>query len=301
MLKNNNHSGNHYKNIARILLLILALNWLVALAKIIYGLLSRCSSMTADGFHSLSDGTSNIIGLIGIHYASRPVDKEHPYGHKKYETFFSLAIAAMLLVLSFNLLSRGIKHIYFPGLPYINTGSFLIMLFTLAVNITVMKYEYKKGRQLQSDILISDSLHTKADIFTSLSVIVSLISIKLGFPFMDGIVTIFISFFIAYAAVTIIKQSSRILCDTVAIIDERKISDIVLKINGVKSCHKIRSRGRADDIHLDLHVEVNPDMHIDKAHKISYEIEDTIKKNLPGITDVLVHMEPKEKKNLKFS
>lgn len=113
---------------------------------------------------------------------------------------------------------------------------------------------------------------------------------------MDGIVTILIAFFIANAAITIIRQSSRILCDTVAIVDEQKISDIVLKINGVRNCHKIRSRGRSDDIHLDLHVQVNPDMHIDKAHKISYEIEDTIKKNIPEITDVLVHMEPKENK-----
>lgn len=296
MLNNNTSGSSHYKNIARILLLTLVLNWIVALAKIIYGMISRCSSMTADGFHSLSDGTSNIIGLIGIHYASQPVDKDHPYGHKKYETFFSLAIAAMLLLLSFNLITKGIKHLYFPETPHINAGSFLIMLTTLAVNIIVMKYEFSAGNRLKSDILISDALHTKADIITSLSVLITLIAIKLGFPLMDGIGTILIAFFISYAAITIIRQSSRVLCDTAAIVDEQKISDIVLKINGVKTCHKIRSRGRADDIHLDLHVQVNPDMHIDRAHKISYEIEEAIKNNIPEITDVLVHMEPKEKK-----
>lgn len=161
MLKNNNSDNNHYKNIARVLLLILSLNWLVALSKIAYGLFSHCSSMTADGFHSLSDGISNIIGLIGIHYASQPIDKDHPYGHKKYETFFSLAIAAILLLLSFNLIIKGIKHLYSPSIPLINTGSFLIMLSTIAINIIVMKYEYKKGNWLKSDILISDSCTPK--------------------------------------------------------------------------------------------------------------------------------------------
>ena len=74
-----------------------------------------------------------------------------------------------------------------------------------------------------------------------------------------------------------------------------KITDIVLGIKGVKNCHKIRTRGRADDIYVDLHVQVNADMHIDNAHKISYAIEEAIKKEIPEVTDVVVHMEPKEK------
>ena len=286
---------SHYKNIRSILIWTLVLNWLVAFAKIIYGLFSRCSSMTADGFHSLSDGASNIIGLIGIYFACQPIDKDHPYGHKKYETFFSLAIAGMLLLLCFELFKEGIKRLYHPVIPAIDTGSFIIMLITLAINIFVMRYEYKQGKELQSDILVSDSLHTRADIFTSLSVIITLIAIKLGFPIVDPLATIMISLFIAYAAIDIIKQSSKILCDTVAIVDLKKIVDIVLGVDGVRACHKIRSRGREDDIHLDLHVQVDPDMQIDKAHKISYEIESVLKKGISSVTDVLVHMEPKEK------
>ena len=76
--------------------------------------------------------------------------------------------------------------------------------------------------------------------------------------------------------------------------DEQKILDIVLKIEGVKSCHKIRSRGRDDDIYIDLHVQVKPNMHINDAHKISYRIEEALKSALVGITDVVVHMEPLE-------
>ena len=285
----------HYRKIRKILIIVLALNWAVALAKIIYGLSSHCFSMTADGFHSLSDGTSNLIGLIGIHFACQPVDKDHPYGHKKYETLFSLGIAAMLFLVSFNLLKAGWQRLQHPVSFQTDLGSFMVMLVTLVVNIYVMRYEYKKGKALKSDILVSDSLHTRADIFTSLTVIISLIVTKLGFPLIDPIVTILISLFIGYAAFEIAKQSSDVLCDTAVFLDDQKVKDIVLKIEGVRACHKIRSRGRIDDVHIDLHVQVNPSMHINNAHQISYHIEEAIKSAIPGITDVVVHMEPQDR------
>ncbi len=282
----------HYNQIKRILIWILVLNWAVAGAKILYGLLTHCASMTADGFHSLADGASNIVGLIGISLASQPRDADHPYGHKKYETFFSLCIAGLLAIVCLNLIEEGIRRLYHPVIPQIDAISFIVMVVTLSVNLLVMKYEFKKGKLLQSDILVSDSMHTRADILTSLSVIVTLVMIKLGYPILDPIVTIIIALFIARAAFRIVQQSSRVLCDTAVIVDVKRIVDIVLSIEGVKTCHKIRTRGRPDDIYIDLHVQVNPGMHIDKAHKISYMIEETIKKNIPGVTDVVVHMEP---------
>jgi len=284
----------HYKNIRRILILILVLNWAVAFAKIIYGLFSRCASMTADGFHSLADGASNIIGIIGIHFACQPKDQDHPYGHKKYETLFSLAIAALLFFVAFNLAKEGIARLYNPTLPKIDAISFIVMVCTMAVNFWVMHYEHKKGEALHSDILISDSMHTKADIFTSASVIIALIVVKLGYPLLDPLAAILISFFIAHAGYVIAKQSSAVLCDTAVILDDKKIMDIVLGIKGVKTCHKIRTRGRPDDIHIDLHVQVSSNMHIDNAHKISYVIEEALKSGIPEVTDVVVHMEPKE-------
>jgi cation diffusion facilitator family transporter len=249
--------------------------------------------MTADGFHSLSDGASNIIGLVGVSLASQPKDADHPYGHKKYETFFSLGIAVLLGIVSFNLVREGISRLYNPIIPRVDIKSFVVMIVTLCINLWVMNYEYKKGIALQSDMLISDSLHTKADIFTSLSVIITLVVIKLGYPVLDPLATIIIALFIGGSAFEIAYRSSKVLCDTAVIVDIKKITDIVLSIQGVKTCHKVRTRGRPDDIHIDLHVQVDSAMHMDKAHQISYTIEEAIKKNIPGVTDVVVHMEPK--------
>jgi len=283
-----------YGKIRLVLMIVLALNWSVAIAKIIFGLGSRSTSMTADGFHSLSDGASNIIGLIGIHFASKAKDIDHPYGHKKYETFFSLGIAFLLFLVAIGIIHESLGRFNNAIALNITPASFIVMVITIMVNFIVMRYESKKGIELKSDILLSDSMHTRADIFTSVSVIMALIAIEMGFPLLDPVTSIIISVFIAYSGYKIVRQSSMILCDSAAIVDLKQIVDIVLSVEGVKTCHKIRTRGRPDDIYIDLHVQVDSEMHVGSAHKISYAIEDAIKKSLPQVVDIVVHIEPKE-------
>ena len=158
----------HYKRIRRVLLGVLALNWGVAIVKIAS---SRIFSELRQ-----ADGTSNIIGMIGIYFACQPVDEDHPYGHKKYETFFSLGIGVLIFLLAFNMFRQAIIRFYNHVNPTVDATSFVVMLVTLCVNFWVMRYEYKKGVLLQSDILKSDAHHTKSDILTSVSVIITLSS-----------------------------------------------------------------------------------------------------------------------------
>jgi cation diffusion facilitator family transporter len=292
------NSEERYQKIRRILIYILILNWGVAAAKLFYGWLTRSASMTADGFHSFSDGASNIIGLFGIWVASRPVDQSHPYGHKKYETLTSVAISALLFLVCLNVVREGVIRFLHPVIPKVDVKSFLVMGVTLAINIAVMIYERKRGRALRSDILISDALHTRADILTSTSVIITLIGVKMGYPILDPIASLMIAVFIGYAAVDILRESSRVLSDGVAIREE-EIEKVVLNIKGVKEVHQVRSRGRPDDIHVDLHVLVDPEMHVHRAHHLSYAIENKIKRDFRGVTDVVVHMEPKEEQKNK--
>ncbi len=287
--------NEHYQKIRNVLAAVLVLNWLVAFAKIFYGLYIHSASITADGFHSLSDGVSNIVGLVGIAFASQPKDKDHPYGHKKYETLFSLGIGAFLFFVCYELIEKAIERLYHPVFPQIDSMSFGVMLVTLAVNLIVMTYEYGQGKKLKSDILVSDSVHTKADIFTTLSVIITLVVVKMGYQQLDAIASIFVALFIAYSGFEILRRNSRVLTDTVVIVHTKLIRDIVLSVSGVEGCHKIRSRGRSDDIYIDLHTQVSPGMTMGSAHQISHDIENALKKTIPGVTEVIVHMEPNEK------
>ena len=233
-----------YHKIRRILVYILILNWGVAAAKLIYGWLTRSASMTADGFHSFSDGASNIIGLFGIWVASRPVDESHPYGHKKYETLTSVAISALLFLVCFNVVREGVIRFLHPVIPEVNVKSFLVMGVTLAVNIWRDDLRERRGRALKSDILISDALHTRADILTSTSVIITLIGIKMGYPILDPIASLIIAVFIGYAAVDILRESSRVLSDGVAI-QKRRLREWSAQHQGGKRVPSSSQQGPA--------------------------------------------------------
>lgn len=281
----------HWDKIRKILIAILILNWLVAFLKLIFGHAVNSQSMVADGYHSFADGASNIIGLIGIRYASVPRDKEHPYGHKKYETFASVAIGLLLFMVCFNIAREGVVRFMNPVLPQINALSFIIMAFTMAINFGVMRYEHKQGKVLGSDVLVSDAKHTQADMLTSLSVIAAFVFIKMGYPIFDTIFAIIIAFFIGHAGFEILRSSSQVLCDQ-AVLDPKIIKRVCMSVAGIVQCHKIRTRGRQDDIHIDLHVLLDDDTTLKKAHEISYSIENKIKKEIPGVADVIVHIEP---------
>ena len=123
--------------------------------------------MTADGFHSLTDGTSNIIGIIGIGFALKPRDEDHPYGHKKFETLAGLGIAMMLFFVSIDIIKGAFAKFFNPVTPNVTVESIIALVVTLIINIFVSTYENKKGKELNSDILIADSMHTRSDIFVS--------------------------------------------------------------------------------------------------------------------------------------
>lgn len=279
------------QKVRHVLIYTLFLNMAVALAKIIYGYKINSISMFSDGFHSFFDGTSNVIGLIGIWIASQPPDENHPYGHRKFETLSTIAIAVLIFFAGLEILKKAYHGLREPHSIEVTSMSFIIMSITLLINIGVMTYERKKGQELKSDFLIADALHTNSDIFVSLSVIVSLIVAKIGYPIIDSIAAIIIVILIARIGYGILKSATDVLTDA-ARIDTREIKDIVMLIEGIKECHEIRTRGREDAVHIDLHILIDPGEQIHKAHDLAHSVEEVIKKKFPSVIDVVVHIEP---------
>ncbi|MEW6674471.1 MAG: cation diffusion facilitator family transporter [Nitrospirota bacterium] len=282
---------NRTADIRDVLLYTLLLNAGVATAKIIYGYLTDSIAMTSDGFHSFFDGTSNIIGLIGIWIASHPPDEKHPYGHKKYETLFTIIIAVMIFATCFQILKKVYLSFLEEHKTIVTPTSFAVMLMTMGVNIFVMLYESKKGRQLGSEFLIADAMHTKSDILVSIGVIISLVFTRMGYHLADAIAGIIITFFIARIGYEILKEASDILVDTVCI-DTSAIEFVVNSIDGIKGCHNIRTRGTVHATYLDLHVLVDSMTSAEKAHEIADTVEEKIKNEFPSVVDIIVHIEP---------
>jgi len=280
-----------FREIQRVLVYVLIINIILSLIKIIYGALTGTLSMIADGYHSLFDGVSNIIGLAGSFIASRPPDKDHPYGYQKYETIASFFIALLLISMGVEIFQNAFNSFLIPKKPEVTDVSFLVVIGIMGVTYLIAQYEHRQGQYLRSQVLIADSIHMKSDIYISFSVIVSLAAVKLGFSIIDPIVALIISLIIFKAGYRIIKETSRSLLD-MSRIEEKEICELVKRIDKVKGCHKIRTRGSMGDIKVDMHLLVQSGMSLEDAHILSHRVSKKLREEYHDISDVVVHLEP---------
>lgn len=288
---------NKYKQINKVLWVILFANILVAATKLILGTILQINSLTADGFHSFTDSTSNIIGLIGVAFASKPADREHPYGHNKFETIASLVIGFMLFFIAGRIVYSSIRWFISPVTPRVTIISIISLLITVLINIGVAVYEYKKGMELDSDVLIADSIHTRSDILISAGVFVTLIGIRLGLPtIVDPILSLVIALFVFHASYEILKKTIAVLVDR-RVIDHDRVEEIVLSYDDVLNVHNIRSRGRSDRIFVDLHIVTNPKLTVMEAHDLSHDIEEALQNQINKNIEFIAHVEPNSKES----
>ncbi len=277
--------------IRRVLLVTLALNWMVAALKLGYGAWSQTLSMVADGFHSLLDGSANIIGLVAMTVAIQPADRSHPYGHRKFESFAALGISFLLLLAAYEVGEGALRRWRDGTVPHVTTVSFIIMVITIGINLFVSTYETRVGKRLQSEILVADALHTRSDLYASLAVLVSLTATKLGYLLLDPIAALLIIPLIGRAGFRIIGQSLYVLTDT-SRLPPGTVEKVALEVQGVRECHAVRSRGFPDAIYMDLHILVDPHLTVAKAHEIAHQVERMLTERFPGVTDLVVHVEP---------
>jgi cation diffusion facilitator family transporter len=284
-------SPSRHQEVARVLTRVLVLNLAVAAAKLALGYTTGAVSIVSDGFHSLTDSASNIIGLVGLRAARKPPDADHPYGHRKFET---LAAGAIFIFLVFAVMEIGraaVKRLASPAPPEISWISFAVMTATLLVNLWVVRYEGGRGRALGSELLLADAVHTRSDVFATSGVLVSLVAVALGYPLLDPIGGVAIAILIARTSYEIARDTSGILSDRV-VIGEDDIRDEVMRVPEVLGCHHIRTRGSLDYVFLDLHVWFSADMPLRQAHALSHAVKDRLMTRFPQIADAIIHIEP---------
>jgi len=276
-----------------VLWVTLALNLAVAFAKIVYGHLAHALSIRADGFHSLTDSSNNLVGLLGVWIASRPADAGHPYGHRKFEVLAAGLVGISLLGMAYDVAKSAIVRLWqgTGAAPQIDVGAFVVLAGTLAVNVGVARWERRRGSELDSPMLTSDALHTSSDVLVTLGVLIAVALVRLGFPLVDVLSAIAISGFIAWAGIGVLKTNLAYLADAARLAAQGVIA-LACRVPGVASAHKVRTRGMPGNIYVDLHVQVAPELTIVQAHQITHSVIDAIKLGFPGVRDVLVHTEP---------
>ena len=282
---------DRHRSVVRVLRRVLILNLIVAIAKVSLGYFSGAVSILSDGFHSLADASSNVVALVGVSAAQRPADENHPYGHRKYETMASVAILMFMLLVLSEVARNAIAHLRAPAVPTVLPAGIITMVATLVINVFVVRYESRAGRRLRSEVLGADAKHTKSDVWTTIAVLAALTGVALGYPVLDPIAGLVVSVFIGYACWQIAREASGVLADEIVLAEEN-IRGVVQSVPGVIGCEKIRTRGPADNVFVDLHLWIDARTPLGEAHALSHVVKDRLMARFPEIVDVVIHIEP---------
>lgn len=277
------------KQVRRVILIEGGANCIVLTLKLIVGLSTGSMAILADAFHSLTDITNNIVAWIVIYFSSQPADREHPYGHRKFETIAVFVLASILLVIAFEISLNAIRKE--PSEVDSSNLELIIMLSVLAVNILLASWQRMWANRLNSDIIRADATHTFADVLTTCVVIVGWQLSAMGYAWVDRLCAIAVSLVIVYLAIGLFKRSLPVLVDGFAI-DPEELKSVVTKVKGVEDVYKIRSRWIGKSCSIDLIIAVDPALSTHDSHLIADEVETQLE-NIFGATDVSIHVEPK--------
>ena len=280
-----------HQGVRRVLIITLLLNLVVSAGKIAVGMLSGSLAMVADGYHSLVDGANNVIGLIVAAFAYAPPDRGHPYGHRKFETAATVAIAGALMLLAYQVVASAFASAGKATAPTISWLNWAVMIATMGMNLFVSWYEAREGRRLGSEYLRADASHTRSDLYVSLGVVASFAAAQAGLARADAVVAAVIGAVIAAQAVQILLRSFHVLTDR-AVLDAEAVVAEILRLPGVKAVRDVRTRGSEDAIYVDLIAHVDGSLSLRAAHEVADQIEEAVKQAHPAVVDVIVHVEP---------
>jgi len=280
------------RGVRRVLYIVLGLNLAVAAIKLALAARTGALSLFADGIHALLDASSNVVGIVGIAVAARPADAGHPYGHRRFETLAAVCIG--LLILSGMV---GIVEGLWAGiagrraLPEVTLLSAVILAVTIVANFAISRFEARKGTELRSGILQADAGHTLSDTLGALAVLASFGASWLGFRAADLVAAVVVLLLIARTAWKVLRENIGVLADRVRL-DPMAVHQVAMSIAEVRGAHKIRSRGSADHVLVDLHIHVDPTMTVERAHQVTHEVAGAVRAAFPEVADVLIHTEP---------
>ncbi|AFY59797.1 cation diffusion facilitator family transporter [Synechococcus sp. PCC 6312] len=280
------------KPVQRVLWLTLWLNIFVMVLKAAVGIVTNSLSLQADALHSLTDGASNVLGLFTMRLANPHPDRDHPYGHQKFEALGALGIAAFLGMACFEILQSAVERITQQSSQVkLSAAELWLLLLVLGVNIFVTVYERREGLRLGSRILLADAYHTLSDIWVTIAVLTGLVGIwAFNWQWLDIALAFPVAGLVFYSGWRVLRGNIPWLVDEMAIAPEA-IHQVVMGVPGVVNCHDIASRGlvgRQVFIEMHLIVETNS---LEDAHEITEIIEARLQEVFPPAR-VMIHMEP---------
>jgi cation diffusion facilitator family transporter len=277
-----------------------AINFILTSFKLFAGIYGRSTAMVADAIHSLSDFATDIVVIVSMGISRKPKDSSHDYGHGKFETLATFIIGGALLAVGFGIGYNGIKSIiaFFQGAEIEKPG--LIALIAAVISIVSKEALYRwtvvVGRKINSQAVIANAWHHRSDAFSSIGTMVGIGgAIFLGekWRILDPLAGVIVSLFILKVAIQITLGSlNELMESSLSEKEKNKIISLVTSVEGASQPHNLRTRKIGNNIAMDIHIRVNPQLNVSQAHEIATAVETVIRENFGSDSFVSVHVEP---------
>lgn len=279
-----------------------AVNVLLVVFKFVAGIVGKSSAMVADAVHSLSDLLTDIIIVIFVRTASKPIDHTHEYGHGKFETLASLIIGVILFIVGIGIMITGVEDCikFFEG----DRGekprmiALIAAILSIALKEGLYRYTLSEGKKINSPVLVANAWHHRSDAFSSIATLIGVAgSMFLGKNglILDPLAAILVSFYICKSGYDVIKPSiDELLEKSLPIETEKEIREILKSIEGIEGVHNLKTRKIGNRIAIETHAEMDGNMSLEDAHQIATIAEKELKKKFGQKTHIGIHMEPKK-------
>lgn len=279
----------------RVTFIGMAANILLAGAKLTAGILGNSYALIADAVESLADVFSSVIVWRGVVLAAEPADDDHPYGHGKAEPIAAAVVAMILLIAALGISIQAIREMFAPHhgpAPF----TLIVLLVTVLIKEILFRVVVRESAEIDSSVVRTDAWHHRSDAITSLAAAIG-ISIALiggrGFESADSIAAVIAGVIIAWNGWRLLRPALDELMDTAPSKSfNAQIEKIAAEIPGVNAVEKCFVRKMGFHYFVDLHVEVDPQMTVQRGHEIAHQVKDEIRRQLPSVHDVLIHIEP---------
>lgn len=296
----NNNDAQREKAIRKVTFIGAVVNILLTVCKIIAGIYGKSAAMMADGVHSLSDLLSDFVVLVFTKISSKKNDRDHSYGHGKFETLATAIVSIILVVVGVRLMVDAIERVFafFSGEEIARPGvialvAAIVSIFAKEVLFRVTK---KVGDDVNSPVVVANAWHHRSDALSSIGSFAGIGGAMLLGPkwyFLDPVVCIIISIAIIVVAVKMAVPALDELLDK-SLPDEnvKKIEELALGVPGVRNIHELKTRRSGIDVLIEAHILVDPSLTIVQAHEISTNVEKALESNFGYHTQINIHVEP---------
>ena len=270
-------------------------DFLLAIFKVIAGVIGNSGALIADGIHSFSDLLSDGVVLYAAKHSGDAPDAEHPYGHERFETVATLGLSIILAIIGTGIIYDAINRLSDP--QSLTHSTLLLSIVSLSIFSKEALYWYtlKVANTYKSEMLKANAWHHRSDALSSIVVFVGILGSLNGYLYLDGVAAIVVGSMIIYIAWELGLGATKELVDTSIDADQiERLYHVIGQISGVNSVHSLRTRKNGHKISCDVHVQVDPFLSVSEGHIISVSVERVAKSCLENLNDVTVHIDPED-------